>query len=295
MPEGRGFSAVSVNLALPVLILALALLPGIFFRLTLLSKVAHRTVPSSPGGLLEDFAAALIPALLVHLGTTGILRLFGVTAFGPLSNAVLLPVLSGQFGSDAKLLKDSVLLLTPETLLSYTLYTLMTSGLGALAGLGVLWLYIQTGNDARLVPFPARPWYERLEQQVRLRTLEYNRIPNAPPGVVNAALSTVVDFGGESYLFYGLVDDWYIDRSGQLERVELKAAERRGLERDKTPDMDSEADAARYYTIEAEILVLRTADMKSVAIDYIVVREASGGDAPRSDEGDSSNGEAEES
>jgi hypothetical protein len=89
-------------------------------------------------------------------------------------------------------------------------------------------------------------------------------------------VSAVVDHASGSYLYRGIVSDFTFDRDGALDTIVLTDAHRRRLVDDRdeagppTHVGPSEPDE-RYYDIRGDFLVLRSAELRTLNLDYFAV------------------------
>ena len=74
-----------------------------------------------------------------------------------------------------------------------------------------------------------------------------------------------------SFLYYGVLEDFYLASSGQLDRVVLSDAMRRPIELDKPLSTDSSV--ARFYEIKGDRLILKYEDIKNINIEYLYIIE----------------------
>jgi hypothetical protein len=84
-------------------------------------------------------------------------------------------------------------------------------------------------------------------------------------------LSCLVESNNTSFLYYGVLEDFYLDSNGQLNRVVLSGAMRRLIESD-----DSESTTpptTRFYEIKGDRLILKYEDIKNINIEYLYIIE----------------------
>jgi hypothetical protein len=82
-----------------------------------------------------------------------------------------------------------------------------------------------------------------------------------------------------TYLYYGILEDFYLTDSGNLDRIILSSVVRRQLISDETlTDMDEspqESKAIRFYEISGDRLVFKYHDITSLNIEYYKIIENS--------------------
>ena len=87
-----------------------------------------------------------------------------------------------------------------------------------------------------------------------------------------------MDSNGSSFLYYGVLEDFYLDSSGQLNRVVLSDAMRRPIESDDsnssfTSTYSSSNATTRFYDIKGDRLILKYEDIKNINIEYLYIIE----------------------
>lgn len=86
-------------------------------------------------------------------------------------------------------------------------------------------------------------------------------------------LSCLCDNKDGSYLYYGILEDFYLDRDGQLDRLVLSNVYRRKLS-DDNEDTKGANDAKpketdhRYYKVRGDRLILKYTDISNINIEY---------------------------
>ena len=116
-----------------------------------------------------------------------------------------------------------------------------------------------------LVRFSAAPWY------YMLRGADFAREDR--PDLI--AVSAVVDVAGQPYLYTGLLDEYFTDQTGDLDRMILQQVMRRPLWADKKSDSDAGSDGLdRFYPVDGDYFVLRYKEAITLNIEYIKLREA---------------------
>jgi hypothetical protein len=77
-------------------------------------------------------------------------------------------------------------------------------------------------------------------------------------------VSAVVDVAGNAILYRGVLDDFFFDPQGQLERLVLENVSRRPLDQDRGPGDEEE----QFYAVEGDYFVIRYADATTLNIEY---------------------------
>lgn len=116
------------------------------------------------------------------------------------------------------------------------------------------------------------------------------------------AVSAIVNVAGEPMLYYGLLDDFYVDQDGKLDRLVMQQVVRRPLTADKAAGPASERNIKdeplliaqpnqldRFYPIDGDYFVLRYSEAITLNIEYIKLKPTNDVDqAPQSEQSISS-------
>jgi hypothetical protein len=86
------------------------------------------------------------------------------------------------------------------------------------------------------------------------------------------AVSAVVNVAGSPYIYTGLLDEYFIDQSGNLDRIVLQQVMRRPLTADKMPETGGR-EQERFYPVEGDYFVLRYSEAITLNIEYIKLKE----------------------
>lgn len=260
-----------MSLAFPALFIFLVIVPGIILHYTY-SKGFWRTSPSSIYPLSDEIAYSLIGACFLHLIWAHLLSIFGIRI--DLDSALML--LLGSFGPDNRHFDTAIQSVTRQPLNKAYYFT----GLyvfSALLGYGAHALVRGRKWDrkTRLFRFN-NDWYYLMSGEM----LDFKGMLGRPKEIDGVYLSAVIHQGGDSYLYRGIVSEYYLDKAGSLDRVLLRLAHRRLLTKDRVPGQPRDpskdySDDSRYYDIVGDFLILRYAEMQTINIEYIVLTEAS--------------------
>ncbi|HCE5546249.1 TPA: hypothetical protein NHJ38_003116 [Legionella pneumophila] len=88
----------------------------------------------------------------------------------------------------------------------------------------------------------------------------------------NYFITTVVETGGETWLYIGMLDD-YVTNQGELDLIQLRRPYRRlvkGKESSKKKSENQSLD--RFYRIDVDVLSIRYLDVRSLGIRSITVK-----------------------
>ena len=90
------------------------------------------------------------------------------------------------------------------------------------------------------------------------------------------AISAIVDVAGDAVLFVGILDEYFVDADGVLDRLILQDVMRRPIGDDKpdaeTPEMRE--DTNRFYAVDGDYFVLRYSEAITLNVEYIKLERA---------------------
>ena len=84
-------------------------------------------------------------------------------------------------------------------------------------------------------------------------------------------LSCLVETKNTSFLYYGVLEDFYLNDDGKLDRVVLSDTMRRPIENDQKSSEDEQN--KRFYEIKGDRIILKYDDIKNVNIEYLYMAE----------------------
>ncbi|GAC1326734.1 MAG: hypothetical protein NVS3B11_23830 [Collimonas sp.] len=85
------------------------------------------------------------------------------------------------------------------------------------------------------------------------------------------AVSAIVNVAGQAVLFTGILDDFFVDANGSLDRLILSQVMRRPLVADKEDSTTAADDLARFYGVDGDYFVLRYSEAITLNIEYIKI------------------------
>lgn len=243
-----------MNVALPALIVFLVLLPGFIFRARF--KRAERTsLDFSPFG--QVVAGAVMTAAVAHL----IWLAIGYTVFGRrFEPIVLMQLLSAAPASQAE--AAAAVAREFNWVASYFITLLFVCATVPVLLRGAIIRRRLDRASSPLRPvlrFHDAPWYYLL-------TGADFEACGAPDFVVIAA---IVEVGKEAVLYTGVLDNFYFDPEGQLDRLVLQGVSRRPMDRDKNLQSGERPPAERFYPIEGDAFVLRYSEIVTLNVQYV--------------------------
>lgn len=259
-----------MNVALPVLILTLATMPGFLLLFGTLRGTMRRSLLN-----LGHFTSWLIPSVIASVIVHSLLLLVLRVLTLPIPDGgVLIALATGNFGKDNRWLELAIQDLMTRAPV-YALYFLVSTIGAYFAGVALhrAILAYDIRFRKRTLAF-YNEWHYVL-------TPAHNREPY-PPGSPNARLvepdaiylTTLVDIKdkGGVYLFKGLVQDYQYASNGDLDYVILEQTQRRPLHpaapdgtgvgtTETAPAEHAAADPKGYYSIDGNRFVIRRSEM----------------------------------
>jgi hypothetical protein len=260
-----------MNLALPALVVFVLLLPGFIARSR--HKQAERlSLDYSPFGAVVS--EAVVWALALHLLWLGAAWLLAGRVLRP---ELLFLLLSSDAAAQSHALQQVAEQAGPVGGYLASLIAFAHLGPTALRALIVRFGWDRAGSPAaRLFRFHEAPWYYLLSGA--------DFAPGQRPDFI--AVSAIVDVATRPMLYTGILDDYFVDRDGQLDRLILQDVMRRPLDADKPVGAGSGAvplGESRFYRVDGDYFVLRYAEAITLNIEYIQLRPA--GESAQADPG----------
>lgn len=241
-----------MNVALPALIVFLLLLPGFIIR-TRLKRAERSSLDFSP--FSQVVAEAVLWSLLAHLLWLVLSAAVFKQHFEPL---VLMKLLSSapQSQTDAALSVANRFNWIGSYFVSLFLASFLLPAL-------VRWVTSKYRLDrsgaplAFLFRFHDAPWYYLL-------TGADFAEEDAPDAIV---VSAIVEVAKEAVLYVGVLDEFYVDAEGQLDRMVLQGVSRRPVAADRSGRAEEELE--RFYQVDGDSFVLRYSEAITLNIQYV--------------------------
>lgn len=244
-----------MNVALPAIIAFFILLPGFILRARL-KRVERTSLDFSPFG--QIVAEAVVWSLSAHLIWLLVSYVVVNKTFEPL---VLMKLLSGAVTaqeSAAAAVANSF-----NWIAAYFASLLIASFLIPMALRFVITKYRLDRSASRfssVFRFHDAPWYYLLTGA--------DFAEKEAPGFI--MVSAIVEVAKEAVLFVGVLDEFFVDSDGQLDRLVLQSVARRPIANDKdTARPEGGADPERFYEIDGDSFVLRYSEAITLNIQYV--------------------------
>jgi hypothetical protein len=88
-------------------------------------------------------------------------------------------------------------------------------------------------------------------------------------------ITAAIELAGKGYLYNGYLENFYFDKNGELDRLELTDTRRRNIENDHSSEKHGQKSARstddRFYPIDGHNFVLRFSDIKSLNIQFLKI------------------------
>ena len=265
-----------MNLAFPALAVFLLVLPGVLLSYAYRRGFFQRS-PVSFSSAANEATRSVLFALLLHTGF--LVFLDGVFKASVDYQAALLLLTGNANPSTAA--GQAALHAIAGRPLAVAAYLIATNGAGLLLGYALHVTVRRTRSDLRwdVLRFKNNWHYlftgEALAFSIPQRERSYAAIREMMEERIDFVfVSALVEQSGESFLYWGLLSDFFFDASGGLERIVLEAARRRLLQSDRVtgeigtvPPSDR-----RFYEIRGEYFILPYAHIRNLNLEYYNAR-----------------------
>lgn len=246
-----------MNLALPALLIFVIILPGFIAR-TQIKKAERSTLDYSPFGLAVS--EAVIWAFFLH-------TLWIFVSENIIGNNISWGVFFGLFSSNQELQANSILKAAQDYdrvwLYFFSLYAFSLVIPKLIRMLVIRFRLDRYGCwSAFFFRFSHAPWYYILSGA------DFKK--NETPDLIK--ISAISDISGTPYIFDGVLDDYFFDDNGSLDRLIIIAAQRRPLSHDKN---GKEYNEERFYPIDGDYFVLKYSEIINLNVQYIKLDSAS--------------------
>lgn len=240
-----------MNLALPALLIFAIILPGFIAR-TQIKKAERSTLDYSPFGVAVS--EAIIWAFVLH-------TLWILLSENLIGNNISWDVLFGLFTSNQELQAKSILKAAQDHnriwFYFFSLYAFSLLAPKLIRALVIRYRLDRYGCwSAFLFRFSYAPWYYILSGA------DFKK--NETPDFIR--ISAISDVSGTPYIFEGVLDDYFFDENGSLDRLIITTAQRRPLSHDKNEKGDNKS---RFYPIDGDYFVLKYSDIINLNVQYM--------------------------
>lgn len=247
-----------MNIALPAILIFIILLPGFVAR-SRLKRVERTVIDHSPFG--HAVTEGILLAALLHLVWIVGMEYLTDRHFSP---EKLFPL----FSADPKVQGPALQELGRQfnQVATYFLSLLFGSFIIPSLVRRLVTYYRLDIHDnllSRMLRFNGAPWYYLLSGA--------DFTEESRPDMI--AISGIVDVAGAAYLYVGLLEDYFVDQEGNLDRLILSEVIRRPIARDKDP-LHEGKELDRFYPIDGDYFVLRYSETITINVEYIKLEAA---------------------
>lgn len=249
-----------MEFAFSAILLLIILLPGFILQSAYTKGFWRWNSPTSARSLTEQIPAAVVLSSILHVVWASLTAQVGY----PISLDAVVMLLLGSYGHEEGRFAFTISAFTNHP---YKVFFYFTSLYVASALLGYV-SHSVVRNQAwdrstRILRFNNQ-WYYLLTGEIT----EFKESPYKFPEIDGVLLTAVVHHQEQDWLYIGLIEDFFFDKSGALDRVLMTSVQRRKLSEDKESDGETNQ---KYYEIEGDYFVLRYTEMSTINLDYIFV------------------------
>lgn len=240
-----------MNIALPALALLSLLLSGYIF-LSALDRAENTTLERKP------FEASSAGAIFVSL-VLNLLYVYAVNCYYPIDFNLWFKIISGSKleSADLKSLVDNGHRIIVFFIFNYAISFCLGK---------IVQKILFECNPYKSSPLAFdTPWYYELK----------GKLSDEKDAQI-IKLSCLQDLKNASYLYYGILEDFYLDKNGQLDRIVLSDVYRRKLDADKQSTdtrEDDSPDTLRFYQVDGDRFILKYQQLANINIEYLYVTE----------------------
>ncbi|MBS0349718.1 MAG: hypothetical protein JSR33_00785 [Proteobacteria bacterium] len=241
-----------MNIAFPALLIFLLILPGLVFSSAFykIDNTFLNYIPFTNKTIISSIAT-------ITLHTIGLLITVDIFHH-PVNGWLLLILMSG---GQLKEYSTVVTSLTTSQLLFFSFYLLAIYLIAYISGRILRYLIMEFEWDRCAVFQIDSSWY------YLFKGYDWE---NGKPGGVQ--ITAVIEMGGKCYLYMGILEKFFLNDSGNIDRLVLTNAMRREIGKDKNFE-ESEADDLykRFYPIDGDYFVIRYAETKNLNVQFLKI------------------------
>ncbi|MEO5930924.1 MAG: hypothetical protein ABIR47_13385 [Candidatus Kapaibacterium sp.] len=258
-----------MNIAFPALVILLLALPGILLRYAYRKGLFWKS-PVILGPLADEVGGGIIAALVLHALC---LLVIEVCSHLTVDFESLLILLTGWPKLDVRQ-EQGVLYSISHYHAAVLIYFIGSNLLGVVLGYGLHWLVRVLHLDLRYSALRfSNEWHYIFWGEKRAfdqKLLDIKLLLTREVDITH--ISAVVDEGGESLLYWGILTEYHFNRAGELDLIVLEQASRRKLSADRQiGNAADEIEEERFYPIRGDYLTLRYTNIRNLNIQYIVL------------------------
>ncbi|GAB2783551.1 hypothetical protein GCM10027275_29430 [Rhabdobacter roseus] len=250
-----------MNIAFGALLIFLLLFPGIIFRIAYLEGPYSRRIIQS--SLVDELILSLVPAFIIQFAGYLLIENVPLFRYG-VDERMFYYLLTGHSNIDFTQIEQSVFRFFMYQLTAF----LIAFSLGKLLRVVVL----RKGLDVRYRSLSVfNDWYYLLRGKLKMDTQE--QLP-----IMAVYVDALVETKEGSYLYCGLINDFFLSKDNGLDRLYFREVYRRRLDKDYEKESSDETTGAkwldaRYYEMPGEIFVIPYAQIKNLNVRYLYLVE----------------------
>lgn len=251
-----------MNIALPAIVIFILLLPGFLVR-SRFKRAERVSLDYSPFG--QVVTQAVIWTLILHI----VWPCFAYKFLDQrLQTDLLFKLLSSDVAGQTKAIES--LAKQDVQIATYFFTILLFAYIAPSIARHCITHFRMDKKDSAigsLLRFNHAPWY------YLLTGADFDKYQK--PDLISVA--AIVDAAGVATLYTGVLEDFFFDQDGALDRLILSNVARRQLESDKSLEADAAADSApqRFYVVDGDYFVLRYSEAITLNIQYVKLSDVS--------------------
>ncbi|MEX1026432.1 MAG: hypothetical protein WD049_00270 [Candidatus Paceibacterota bacterium] len=253
-----------MNIAFPAVIILLLTLPGILFIYSY--RRGFWRTPVSLGPVQDELGKGIIAALIINVIVAN-----GIEAVSDwtIDYQALAMVLSGWSGVDERAYSAHIEVLAgyPNQVVAYFMVVTLLGTVGGFAlHKTVRWLKFDLMFDHFRFN---NEWYYLFQGESRVFDVPQKQrtrstiIELMSHEIGFVFISAAVEQAGATYLYWGVLSEYYFTKAGELDRLVLREVQQ----------VVDPVDNEQFYPLRGDYLVLRYADIKNLNIDYKMVSD----------------------
>lgn len=243
-----------MNIALPALLIFLLILPGLIFNFAFykIENTALTYIPLTN----KTTIGALVTLILHTLALCFLIYVVGVS----LSLQALFILISGV--QDEKY-SSVIASFTAHQFILLASYLLVICGLAYLFGKLLRCLIAKYEWDRHPIFEIDSSWY------YLFKGYDWKDGADGTPDF--AQIAAMIEIAGKGYLYIGILEKFFLNNQGNIDRLVLTGAMRREIGKDKS---DNQGDnSKRFYPIDGDYFVLRYSEVKNLNVQFFTLDE----------------------
>ncbi len=248
-----------MNIALSTIILFVLLLPGIFYRRFYYSaEFSHEYFKET---FFSIFISTIIPSLIFQT-----IWYFAAPIFGyKVDLKVLFDILTNNPHADSV---QKIEIFSLQILCYNLTMYLAALSLGYLSRKGVR--YFKLDRKYKILRFK-NEWHYLLKGEIfDFPDAEFDLITDSVEDIEFVFVDVIIELGGSSILYDGVLVDYSLSKNGGIESITLKNVQRRALTDDCKikKDGSKKSNATKYYPIDGHLVLFKYEEIKNLNFTY---------------------------